>query len=92
MNDNHQDKEQQLEEDALEDKRSAISIGFAWGYRLMSLSLVVALTAFLGHWLDNRWNTSPVLLIVGVFLGLTTFFVQLLAMIQGRNTNNTSGR
>jgi F0F1-type ATP synthase assembly protein I len=42
-------------------------------YRYSGLGLqfaaVVGLFALAGRWLDGRWNTSPWLLLVGVFLG-----------------------
>ena len=35
----------------------------------LSFALTVLAFAFAGHWLDERWDSSPWLLIAGVFLG-----------------------
>jgi F0F1-type ATP synthase assembly protein I len=33
-----------------------------------------------GYWLDTRFDTSPILLIVGTILGFTAFVVRLLRL------------
>ncbi len=35
----------------------------------LQFAATVVLFAFAGRWLDERWNTSPWFLLVGVFLG-----------------------
>lgn len=62
------------------DDRSALAIGYVWSVRIMTLALEVALLAFGGHWLDGQLKTKPVFVLVGSVLGLTLFFVHLIAI------------
>lgn len=63
------------------DDRSSTAIGFALAYRILGYSFEVALLACLGYWLDLQWKTEPILLLMGVFLGMTLFFLQLKTLI-----------
>lgn len=45
----------------------------------VQFAATVGIFALAGRWLDGRWNTSPWLLIVGVFLG---FALGLLSMVK----------
>ncbi|QDV16114.1 Putative F0F1-ATPase subunit (ATPase_gene1) [Gimesia panareensis] len=51
-----------------------------WVSRLITVSLEMALPAFLGHWLDEKWNTSPWLTAVGALLGFACGMAHLLQM------------
>jgi ATP synthase protein I len=47
-----------------------------------SIAISVSLGALLGYWLDNRFDTSPWLLIAGALLGITAGFVELIRTVQ----------
>ena len=36
----------------------------------IQLALAVVILFFVGRWLDNRWGTSPWLMLVGIFIGI----------------------
>ena len=46
----------------------------------MTISLEMALPAFLGHWLDGKWGTTPWLTALGAILGFITGMSHLLRM------------
>ena len=62
------------------DDRSALAVGYAWSIRIMTLALEVGLLTFGGHWLDGQLNTRPVFVLAGSLLGLSVFFVHLIAI------------
>lgn len=37
---------------------------------------------FAGRWLDNRWNTEPIFLIIGLFIGLAAGVYSILLSIR----------
>jgi hypothetical protein len=39
-------------------------------HQILTIALELALPAWLGFWLDNRWGTSPWLVVLGACLGL----------------------
>tara|TARA_R110002111_G_scaffold153375_1_gene220196 strand:+ start:166410 stop:166697 length:288 start_codon:yes stop_codon:yes gene_type:complete len=49
-----------------------------WVSRLITVSLEMALPAFLGHWLDGKWGTTPWLTAIGALLGFTLGLTHLL--------------
>ncbi len=49
-----------------------------WGWQF---ALTLGFLAWLGHWLDQRWETSVLFLLIGVFLGLFGGFFNLFRMI-----------
>lgn len=51
-----------------------------WVSRLTTVSLEMALPAFLGHWLDEKWSTSPWLTAIGALLGFACGMTHLLQM------------
>lgn len=46
----------------------------------MTISLEMALPAFIGHWLDRKWGTTPWLTALGAILGFITGMSHLLRM------------
>ncbi len=52
---------------------------------LMNLGLTFALSigglAYLGHWLDGRWNSEPWMTLVGAVLGMVVGFVNLFRLV-----------
>lgn len=64
-------------------------------YRYSGLGLqfaaAVGIFAFAGRWLDGRWNTSPWLLIVGVFAGFALGLYSMTKKLPA-SPDETSGR
>ena len=57
---------------------SPLALGMAWASRIMALGFEFALPALLGDYLDRRWSTRPVGLLVGMTLGFAVGMVHLL--------------
>jgi F0F1-type ATP synthase assembly protein I len=56
--------------------------GIFWATQISTLGLEVALPALGGYWLDQRWNTSPVFVLAGVFLGFGISLVSIIKLTQ----------
>jgi F0F1-type ATP synthase assembly protein I len=54
-----------------DDRGIASNLSGLGPYLTMGIQLAIPIIAFffLGRWLDQRWNTSPWLMIGGIFLG-----------------------
>jgi F0F1-type ATP synthase assembly protein I len=62
------------------DDRSPFALAYEWSARMTSISLELIVPTLLGYWLDRRWGTLPLLLIVGVVLGFVTATLSLLRL------------
>jgi ATP synthase protein I len=62
------------------DDQSPLALAYQWSARITSISLELLLPMLLGLWLDRRWGTLPLLLIVGVILGFLTATLSLLRL------------
>jgi F0F1-type ATP synthase assembly protein I len=62
------------------DNRSPIALAYQWSARITSISLELVVPVLAGYWLDQRWGTLPLVLIVGVILGFTTATLSLLRL------------
>jgi len=51
-----------------------------WSSRITTISLEMIIPPAIGYWLDQRWNTRVLCLIVGAILGFTTAFLSLLKL------------
>ena len=54
------------------DDRSPLVVALEWTSRATTISLEMVLPGLLGYWADQRWETGPVLLVLGVMLGFAT--------------------
>jgi F0F1-type ATP synthase assembly protein I len=54
----------------MDDDRSSIAQGLMWGHRIITASLVLVIPPFVGNWLDRKFETAPLLLILGALFGL----------------------
>lgn len=61
-------------------KRSSLAEAHLWVSRLTTVSLEMALPALLGHWLDKKWGTTPLITAIGAFLGFGCGLTHLLRM------------
>ena len=50
----------------------------------------MALPAFLGHWLDSKWDIAPVLTAVGAILGFVCGLTHLLQMAKDAEHKNVN--
>lgn len=55
-----------------------MSAGIMWASRVTTLGLEFALPPLVGLYLDNRWHTRPVALLVGSVLGFAAGMVHIL--------------
>lgn len=62
------------------DNRSPIALAYQWSARITSISLELVVPMLAGYWLDQRWGTLPLFLIVGVILGFASATLSLLRL------------
>lgn len=67
----------------------AMAIAMEWVSRIITVSLEMVLPGLGGQWLDRRWGTSPLLLLLGLALGLSLGVWQLIRMTRGGNQGRT---
>jgi len=70
------------------DERSSLAQAAAWTSRITTISAEMVIPGIGGYWLDLRWGTKPVFLLVGVFLGLALGMWHLLKLA----AQSTAGR
>lgn len=64
----------------IREQPNRMAVAMHWVSQITTGSLMLALPAVCGYWLDSAWNTRPWLLIVGACLGFVAFFTYLLQM------------
>lgn len=52
-----------------DDGRSPMARGMMWASQISTLGIEMALPILGGYYLDRRWNSSPVCILIGVVLG-----------------------
>ncbi|MBQ1455038.1 MAG: AtpZ/AtpI family protein [Thermoguttaceae bacterium] len=62
---------------------SPLAIGYMWSTRIMTIAVEMGLVAYGGHWLDHRFETSPVFLLIASILAMVLLAVHLMAIIKG---------
>ena len=65
------------------ESRSPLAVGMTWASRITTLGLEFALPALAGFFLDQRWRTGPVLILVGTTLGFAVGMMHLLRIARG---------
>lgn len=58
--------------------RSSLSVGMEWASRVSTIGLEFALPALLGHGLDRWWRTTPLMTVLGAFLGFAVGMMHLM--------------
>lgn len=79
--------------DGRKDDRPPLVIALAWVQQITAVALEMALPAWLGYWLDQRWGTEPWLVILGAALGFVvgmTHLMKFAASAQGKNSSRNS--
>ena len=59
---------------------SPLALGYFWSVRIISLSVEMGLIVLGFHWLDRKFGTTPILVILGTMLAIGIFMVQLVGM------------
>ena len=67
-------------EDKNEIRLSPLAIGYMWSTRIISLSIEMGIIILGFHWLDKKFSSSPIFIIIGSMLAIGIFFLQLLGM------------
>ena len=62
--------------------QTPVAAAIQWVSRITTVALMMVLPGIGGHWLDQRWGTSPWLLIVGAGLGLAVMLMELIRLSQ----------
>jgi F0F1-type ATP synthase assembly protein I len=62
------------------DDRPPTVRGMEWASRVTAISLEMVLPGLGGSWIDGKLGTSPLLLILGVVLGMTIGLMQLVRL------------
>jgi ATP synthase protein I len=57
-----------------------MALAMEWTSRLTTISLELVLPVLLGYWLDKRYATGALFLILGVLLGFITALMSLLRL------------
>ena len=58
----------------------------------IQMAVAIGLMAFVGYLLDRRWQTSPWLMVVGVFLGAAAGMYQFIKTAMGIDTRKDDER
>ena len=69
------------------DDRTPLVLAYEWSARITSISLELVVPVLIGYWLDRRWGTLPLLLIIGVALGFATATMSLLRLTKPPRSN-----
>jgi ATP synthase protein I len=69
-----------------QDDRSPYAKAMGWTSRITSISMEMVVPALIGYWLDRRWETHHLLLILGVMLGFVTTMSSLMQIARGANS------
>ncbi|MEX0702235.1 MAG: AtpZ/AtpI family protein [Planctomycetales bacterium] len=72
------------------DGRPPLVVGMEWAQRITLVSLEMALPAWGGHWLDQRYGTDPWLLVAGALLGFAVAASHLIAMLKSRSADESN--
>jgi len=68
--------------DENEDALSPLAIGTIWSSRVMTIAVKMGLIVFGGNYLDNRFGTKPLFLLIASLLALTILFVDLATIVR----------
>lgn len=61
------------------DGRSPLARGYVLATQVTTMGVEVAAPILIGYWLDQRWQTGPACVLIGVFLG---FGISLYSILQ----------
>lgn len=61
-------------------------LGMGW---FVSVSILLGVLG--GHWLDEQLDTEPLLLVIGLFVGLFVAFYGVFRVLPGKGNNQSQG-
>ena len=67
------------------DDRSAFAKAIDLASQVTTISIMMALPALIGHWIDRRLNTVALFMLLGFALGMTGGIWQLIKLINKRD-------
>ncbi len=70
---------------------SPLAIGYMWSVRISSIGIEMGLVAYAGHWLDLRFGTSPILLLLASAFAMVLLFVHLMAIVKNSDSDSADG-
>jgi len=62
----------------INDNRSPIMVGYMWATNVTSAAVEMVIPIVGGVWLDNKFQTKPLFILIGLFLGMTIMLLHLL--------------
>jgi len=74
------------------DDRSPLAEAAAWGSRVTTIALEMALPGLLGLWIDRQLGTVMLFLVLGVTLGMTVGMLHLVRMATTLHGDKPSDR
>jgi len=59
-------------------------------YLSLGTEIAVGLSApiFIGYWLDNKWDTSPLFLLMGIAIGIAILIATTIRLIKNLENDN----
>lgn len=73
-------------------EKDGLGSGAAYAGMGLQFAVAICLFAYVGAWLDRRVGTSPLFLIVGVFLGAGGGFYSMIRRVREQSTRNAAPR
>lgn len=61
-----------------DDERSPLAVGYVWAVRITEIGLEMTLPVLLGVWLDRKFGTVVIFVVLGLLLGMGIGLTQLL--------------
>ena len=66
-----------------------MAVAMDWSARLTGIGLEMALPAAGGYWLDTRWGTTPILVVIGALLGCIVSMLHLFQIIKANQSESS---
>ncbi|MDR1382965.1 MAG: AtpZ/AtpI family protein [Planctomycetaceae bacterium] len=58
--------------------RSPMMIGYMWAMNVTSAAIEMVVPIVIGVWLDNKFHTKPLCILIGLFLGMAIMLIHLI--------------
>lgn len=66
------------------DDRTPYALAMEWTSRITAISLEMIVPAGVGYYLDQRWGTGVIFLVLGAILGFVTALLSLVSLTKPR--------
>jgi F0F1-type ATP synthase assembly protein I len=77
-------------EDEQPDDRSSLVVAYQLSARMTATCIEFVLPALAGYWLDRRWGTLPLFLILGLALGIAAATMSLIGLAKSLQSDSPS--